>query len=1235
LNFNNIYANIDANPETLPQALLDKLPVACCCLETDGNLLACNKKWAALFGFESTQEALERSMSLLPDYQPSISDPFAAKTQVLLKESIAQALESGEARFRMLCAKNCGETFTADISLQREAPGLVIGCAVKLQTCETEKRMQIMLDCAPMAIFLYDENHLVTDCNQNAIALGGFKDKLDALNNYSRTLPPTQPDGADSKKVINASVEKAFLEGLSVSELMLQTVDGTPFPAEVTHVRVLYDGAYTVVEYTRDMREIKAAVEKEHEAYRQIQELVDASPFGINVWDENGNILRTSQQVVRMFGLESKAQFVENFFAFSPEYQPCGTLSAEKAQWCIKDALNTGCNRVEWMHQQLDGTPLPTEVTLVRLEEYGKPVLVAYITDLREIKAAMEKGHEAYRQTQAFIDAAPFVMNVWDENGNILRTSQQVVDMFGVESKEQFIQRFYEFSPKFQPNGKLSSEHVAEDTMRALRDGFAQFEWMHQQLDGTPLPTEVTLVRLEEYGKPIIVAYITDLRAVKAAMENEHEAYRQTQAFIDAAPFVINVWDENGRILRTSKNAIDMFGVESKEEFLRRFYDFSPEFQPSGRRSAEHVIENTTNALHNGFAQFEWMHQKLDGTPLPTEITLVRLEEHGKPIIVSYITDLSAVKAAMEKEMVAEEENRAKTRFLARMSHEIRTPMNAVLGITEIMLQKETHPPETEEAFLRIHSSSNLLISILNDILDLAKVEAGKMEIVPAPYEVSSMIVDTVQLNLMHLGSKAIDFALEVSEHLPVFLIGDELRIKQILNNLLSNAFKYTNEGQVTLSLDVEDAPQPGEITLVLRVTDTGQGMNKEQLNSLFAEFNRFNTENNRAIGGSGLGLHITRQLIDMMQGTVEVESSPERGTTFTVRITQKADTTYLLGKEAARNLQNLKITQKTLKKMSKLVREPLSYGRVLVVDDVESNLYVAKGILLPYKLSVETADSGQRAIDKIKAGNTYDVIFMDHMMPGMDGVETVKIMRGMGYELPIVALTANTVKGAADLFMNSGFSGFISKPIDIGHIDSYLMRFVRDKRIATEILGRGNECAALPQALARSFIRDAEKATHALEAICREEAPDSATLSAYITSAHAIKSALANINEPELSEFAAILEKTGREKHLPTLREKTPRFLARLHKIVEELSACKDEGIVGEDPANLQEQLLLIATTCENYDKVGYKRALSKLEEKGCSKQTRALLDEIAAHMLHGDFEEAAALAHIHAKPE
>jgi CheY-like chemotaxis protein/anti-sigma regulatory factor (Ser/Thr protein kinase) len=279
-------------------------------------------------------------------------------------------------------------------------------------------------------------------------------------------------------------------------------------------------------------------------------------------------------------------------------------------------------------------------------------------------------------------------------------------------------------------------------------------------------------------------------------------------------------------------------------------------------------------------------------------------------------------------------------------------------------------------------------------------------------------------------------------------MLGDMLRIKQLLNNLLSNAFKYSEAGKVTLSIATETSEERDDkIILVVSVSDTGQGMTKEQVDELFDEYSRFNQEANRSTEGTGLGMSITNNLISLMNGEITVESELGKGSTFAVRLPQGLIDSDVLGSEAAENLRRFRTDNRAHLRNVQISREPMPYGNVLIVDDVDTNIYVAKGLLAPYDLKVDSADSGFAAIEKIKNGNSYDIIFMDHMMPKMDGIEATKIIRESGYTEPIVALTANAVAGQLEVFLENGFDDFISKPIDIRQMNAVLNKLIRDKQ--------------------------------------------------------------------------------------------------------------------------------------------------------------------------------------------
>ena len=426
------------------------------------------------------------------------------------------------------------------------------------------------------------------------------------------------------------------------------------------------------------------------------------------------------------------------------------------------------------------------------------------------------------------------------------------------------------------------------------------------------------------------------------------------------------------------------------------------------------------------------------------------LDDENSPVrIANALVNIEGIRNLIERTTeqmsAAEMASQAKSEFLSAMSHEVRTPMNAIIGITNLLLFDTQIEPEVRDSLEKIYVAGDMLIGIINDILDFSKIESGKMEITVVKYEIASFVSDTSQLNIMRIGSKLIVFNLEIAENTPVYMIGDELRLKQIVNNILSNAFKYTDEGSVTMTVGTEEIDDEKHM-LIVEVKDTGQGMTPEQLVRLFDDYARFNLSKNRTIEGTGLGLAITKKLIDLMDGTVFVESTPGVGTTFTIRIPQGKCGEEVLGAELAANLKQFRSAERTKLKRMQIRRDPMPYGSILIVDDVDINIFVAKGLIAPYGIKIDTALSGTEAISKVKAGNVYDIIFMDHMMPFMDGIECTKILRSMEYKAPIVALTANAVVGQSELFLANGFDDFISKPIDIHQLNFVLNRLVRDR---------------------------------------------------------------------------------------------------------------------------------------------------------------------------------------------
>ncbi|MCL2616622.1 MAG: ATP-binding protein [Defluviitaleaceae bacterium] len=1160
---------------------------------------------------------------------------------------------------------------------------------------EAIQRQQLMYDATPIPISLWNDKYQVIDCSEAMVNFLALSSKEEALSRFHEFSVDHQPCGTPTPEKIKQVIDEV-LQGYkdTVHHIWTYKIGGNAIPTEATFVRIPMKGEFLVACYAQDLRSLMDAGEKMREVDEMNEAFLNSSPFVMSLWDENYKMVETNQQTAALFGIARKEEFIENVYKFMPENQPCGTPTGELVRGFLEKAFNDGRAQMEFMLKTATGDPLPTDITLVRFNSEGKQKLVAFVSDLRPMRAALDKEREAYESSRLFFDASPMLIETWDSAIGLVRCNKQTVNIFGLDSKEDYMRRFLELSPEYQPCGIRSEKKFSGLLQEAYDTGNARSEWVHIKPDGELLPMESHFVRIQQNEKCIVVRYSHDLRKIKKVQEQVQEADERTKLLLSASPLACYLLDENYNVIDLNKACLELFLKESgkplnytyehcdfgeciidcdncrryihkaclaRKYFTDNYRGIFPSYKQDASGLAERMELCGKKAFEHGVQHFEYTHQTLYGEMFSCDVTVVPIEFLEGKVLACYLRDMRDAR----RRQVAEEESRAKTRFLTRMSHEIRTPLNAIMGVTEIQLQKSGHNPEIEEAFHRVYSSSSMLLTIINDILDLSKVEAGKMEIVPARYELVCLLVDTVQLNLMYVGSKSIDFVIHADENLPELLIGDELRIKQVLTNILSNAFKYTKDGSVTLSVAMEALPLSeaesthlgeADIMLIFQIEDTGQGMTKEQLDNIFELFVRHNVEENREIEGSGLGMNIAQHLVSMMHGEITAQSQLGVGSTFTVRIPQKRYGSDVLGKEQVESLQNMEMAQKTIKRLAKMTREPMPYGRVLVVDDVESNLYVAKGLLMPYKLAIDTVESGYAVVDKIKSGETYDIIFMDHMMPGMDGLQATKIIRDMGYTYPIVALTANVVKGQSDMFMNNGFSGFIAKPIDLRLLDNCLLRFIRDKQ-PPEVLEAAQIFAKYVSVNTQSFesseqmltgmvevfLRDAQKVIAKLEPIAKEIEQGNElgedVLKTYTSQVHGIKAALANVGYPQLSEVAQSLEVAGVSADFETIKMGTPMFLDGMREAIDKLAPTvyqaygKSEDERSEDRAYLREQLRQIGAACEAYDKKLAKAIMNDLVQRPYSKQTRTLINEINSFLMLSDFDEAAELARKAAK--
>ena len=413
-----------------------------------------------------------------------------------------------------------------------------------------------------------------------------------------------------------------------------------------------------------------------------------------------------------------------------------------------------------------------------------------------------------------------------------------------------------------------------------------------------------------------------------------------------------------------------------------------------------------------------------------------------------------------KRQQASDNANRAKSAFLANMSHEIRTPINAILGMDEMIL-RESSEREIRSYAKDIQNAGKTLLSIINDILDFSKVEEGKMEILPTQYDVSSVINDLVNMVRGRAEDKGLQFTLQVDENTPAMLFGDEIRIRQCALNLLTNAVKYTERGSVTLGVGFETRAED-KISLRFTVTDTGIGLKPEDIDRIFSPFSRVEESRNRSIEGTGLGMSITRQLLELMDSHLDVQSVYGEGSTFSFAVEQPVVKWTPIGGFAER----FEADRTRRETDREAFRAP--GARVLVVDDMPVNLTVIKGLLKRTRIVVDTAESGEEAVRKA-AQQQYDVIFIDHMMPGMDGIETLAALRelpSMEEHTSFIALTANAVSGAREMYFEAGFSDYLAKPVDGKALEEMLITHLPPAKLSTAERPEEREEEAVPAVL-------------------------------------------------------------------------------------------------------------------------------------------------------------------------
>ena len=1221
------------------------------------------------------------------------------------------------------------------------------------------EQTKLLLDALPLSAQLWSKDGYIFDCNAETVKLFQTKDKQEFIDRFFELSPEHQPDGQRSEEMVSYYLGKAFEEGRCVFECTHQLLDGTLIPAEVTIVRVRHGKEDVAAAYARDLREHKQMmleIERRDKLLNSVHRVATLLLTPTDDAQQQDSLMESLELLGRSIGADRvqiwrnepvdgalyfvhrnqwlsevgkqkplvpiglkfpydrrpkwKSMFVQGGYLNCPvhELPEADQLFLEPYEINSIVIIPLFWQDLFWGFLSLDDCHQERPFSEEEINILRSAGLMIVSTIHRQILTnQIQKEHE---HTQTLLDALPLGCAIWDKNLKAFDCNIALLHFFNLQRQEEFLDRFIEFAPEFQPDGTPSLEKLKRCTEKAFEDGILKMEWSAQTPDGSQIVLDTTLVRITYEGDLAVAAYLRDL--------SEHK--RMMQA-IGRRDFLLNTVNQIATALLESETNVfekilnqcmDTMGmavgvdriyvaknsVVGGERFFSKVYGWTNYDKPQSRYETEEVsydrefpgwwetlshgncitglvrdmpadIRERLNALNIlslcvvpiflqdvfwGVISFdnhsrERAFSSNEHSILLSVGMLIANAIFRNDMMLNLRTAANQLEAALKE---AKEATQAKSNFLAHISHEMRTPLNAVIGLSELALGADDLSGESHANLEKIYNAGVTLLNTVNDLLDLSKIEAGKFDLLLTEYDVPSLINDTITQNIIRIGDKPIEFVLDIDANLPTRLYGDELRIKQIFNNLLSNAFKYTKRGTVEFS--VRCFWNSNDMWLIARVSDTGIGIRPEDLAYLFTEYSQMDVRSSRYIEGTGLGLSIAKQLAEMMDGSISVETEFGKGSEFTVKVRQKLVTDAVIGQEMVESLKNFQYADNRYDRNLRFTRLCLPYARVLVVDDIVTNLDVAKGLLKPYRMFVRCVTSGVQAVDAIRDEKIkYNAIFMDHMMSGMNGVEATRQIREIGTEyaknIPIIAMTANAVSGNEEMFLSNGFQAFLPKPIDLSRLNEIIRLWVWDKTLETPPTGlggrypradkpdrrshsdrrykserrifsnrrNGRDRRMLHKRIAgvdmlkgiklfgneQSFLRVLQSfATNTRPLLETIKQVDQDDWDDYIVAVHGVKGSSRGICAEMVGTVAETLEMAAKSGEIGFVLDNTPDFLQTVDKLITDIEnyvrAVAEESPKPKRDRPDAETLAELLAACDSYDMDGVDAAMAKIED-------------------------------------
>jgi len=623
----------------------------------------------------------------------------------------------------------------------------------------------------------------------------------------------------------------------------------------------------------------------------------------------------------------------------------------------------------------------------------------------------------------AMFNALPDLVFCKDVSGRITNCNRSYQEFTGLSESEiigKTGEEIYTNNDKLIIRGKETDKKVLDNKT------YMKVEEMAIYPDGSRKIFEMIKTPLIDENKTTgLLGIMRDITEHKTAMEAVHEANERFRIMLDTTPLICNLWNREYKVFDCNDAAPKLFNLD-KQTYIEKFLELAPEYQPDGQLTADKARKLLDTAFMDGICVFEWMNQTLDGSLIPMEVTLTRVVYEGNFVAVGYGRDLREQKRMAAQLEIAVEEargaNKAKSNFLAQMSHEIRTPLNAITGMTSIGKSAGT----TERMMYcldKIEDASKHLMGVINDILDMTKIEANKLELSSADFIFEKVIERVVNVISFRVEEKNQKLSINIDSIIPKTLFGDDQRLAQVITNLMSNAVKFTPENG-SISFDAQFLGEAdGVCTIQFVIKDSGIGISAEQQAHLFEPFHQAESSTTRKYGGTGLGLSISKSIIQLMDGAIWLDSEPGAGSTFkfTIKMERSAD-----------GNNDTVPSHETIPDM-----EAAFTGRhILLVEDVEINREIVIALLEPTSLKISCAENGVKAVSMFRqSADQYDLILMDVQMPEMDGYEATRTIRAMDLPnaktVPIIAMTANVFREDVQRCLEAGMNNHIGKPIN------------------------------------------------------------------------------------------------------------------------------------------------------------------------------------------------------------